>query len=631
MQASRPSFCLSPPPAPAWDSNQCSLFAANGVPMSSSAADDALRKRVANLLATAHVPAAHRTVCAAHLCKDAPLDPALALWLGAPGRAQRWASLWNAFAADDLMAARVRAQARRLLDYAQATRCWPRSARSALRLQRNASGAFDHAWLPPVPPRLRALRHVLLPIVMATRAQLYEALALPVRETRNGAVRSVEVLGSFRLHFDFERRNIHVEERGDSGWIAAPENNADLVEPLPTAAWCTRFVQNLRQPLRVALGAAWDDREMAQAAFGWIATVAQELAVRSRLLDRVREQIRDAYPCDRQVIHDVRACLIDLRARQGLSVRTYVWAWRNAAILRRRVGESPQLAAAWGLALRLGLLDARDDYDRLRDLLRERGITPAGWQLLRRYGRLLYRPLIGPQRNLRAEFADLCRYLRLLQRAQSRAPMPYPLVQALFAPHWFAAELDPAELPLGLIRGAIERVNGELPLGGLDAFIEHEFVPVISWLARARPALDAHQQRAPWTWYIARYRQWSEFERQQRKAQRWSHGLDGLRWRRFDIVPIRDSATLWSDGEQMRMCLSCYASACAAGQYLVYAVRAGGRQRPIAHIGLRIGANGAVTLDQVRGFANARVEPALEEFATRLAGMHSGTAMHVPT
>ena len=148
------------------------------------------------------------------------------------------------------------------------------------------------------------------------------------------------------------------------------------------------------------------------------------------------------------------------------------------------------------------------------------------------------------------------------------------------------------------------------PLGGARRILRARIRAGARSAARARPLLDGNQQVAPWSWFIERYRQWSEHERLQREGQRWTHGIDGIRWRRFDIVPIRDSATLWKEGEQMRTCLSRYAAACAAGAYVIYSVRAGNRERPVAHIGLRIEEEGWATFDQVRGFANAEVERA---------------------
>ena len=91
------------------------------------------------------------------------------------------------------------------------------------------------------------------------------------------------------------------------------------------------------------------------------------------------------------------------------------------------------------------------------------------------------------------------------------------------------------------------------------------------------------------------------------------------------MQPIRDSATLWHDGERMRTCLTTYANECANGRYLVYAVRTPGRPQPVAHIGIHLHEDGTGHLDQVRGFANRGVEPALIEFGKRLARMR-----HVP-
>ena len=623
---STPSFRLTAPAAPAWDAEQRSLFSAGGLPIASPTAAASLRSRVMDSLKAARVPATLRPAFCDAVCDAHPLDPALMLWLGAPGRSRRWRAQFDAFdaAGEYLSSAAVRARAQTLLVRARATRAWPRRAITVLRRQRTDAGAFDLSTFPPLPPRLRPWRHALLMVALQARAMLYEAFAQPTHSSSTAHSHAVAVLGCFRLTFDLARRDIHVERMNPSGWVEA-NATADVLRPLPDDAWCRGFALQMGGEVRMSLGATWSDDRIRKEAFSWLAEVVRQLSARSGLLEHVRDRIRGAYPCSAQVINDMRACTIDLRYRQGLSTSEYVWAWRHAEILRTRVAEAPQLAAVWGLALRAGYLAVTDDFDALRKLLHVRDVTTAGWRLLIRHARLLYRPLVSSNPDPKYGFAELCRYLRLLQRAQWREPMPFALIKALFAPHWFSRNLDPAEVPLGLVRGAIDRLKGAMPLGEQDAFIEHEFVPVLGWLARARPELDANQQRAPWRWFLARYRQWCEIERRRLSGQQWTHGIDGLRWRRFDIVPIRDSATLWLDGEQMRMCLSAYTNACVEGRYLVYAVRARGRERPVAHIGLHVDCDGKARLDQVRGFANSPVEPALGLFAQRLAGMHPGS------
>lgn len=624
---STPSFRLTAPAAPAWDAEQRSLFSAGGLPIASPTAAASLRSRVMDSLKAARVPATLRPAFCDAVCDGHPLDPALMLWLGAPGRSRRWQAQFDAFdaAGGCLSSEAVRARAQALLVRARATRAWPRRAITVLRRQRTDAGAFDLSTFPPLPPRLSRWRHGLLVVALKTRALLHEAFARPTHSSSSPRFHAVAVLGCFRLTFEPARRDIRVERMSPSGWVDA-HATADVLRPLPDDAWCRGFALQMGGEVRMSLGATWSDEFIRAEAFNWLTEVVRQLSTRSALLDHVRERIRAAYPCSARIISDIRACTIDLRHRQGLSTREYVWAWRHAEILRTRVAEAPQLAAVWGLALRAGHLAVTDGFDALRKLLHVREVTTAGWRLLIGHARLLYRPLAPSTSDPKHGFAQLCCYLRLLQRAQWREPMPYALIRALFAPHWFSRQLDPDQLPLGLIRGAIERLKGAMPLGEQDAFIEHEFVPVLGWLARTQPLLDDNQQRAPWRWFLARYRQWCEVERRRLSGQQWTRGIDGLRWRRFDIVPIRDSATLWLEGEQMRMCLSAYTNACVEGRYLVYAVRARGRERPVAHIGLHIGADGKARLDQVCGFANSPVEPALRLFAQRLAGMHPGTS-----
>lgn len=614
-----PSFELTHPNLPEPDPEQSTLFSPAGVPMRDWLDAQSVRDRVGAFLSAMRVPGSHRRGYADHLCDGAWIDPGLVVWLGAPGRVRRWQGLVEAFEpeSDALMATRDQALA--LLETAQVMRGWPRAALLALKRQRPSGRAFDVAMFPPLPDRLGEWRHALFPLAMQARALLYSAFANPTEVRRGEDWSVVEVLGSFRLHFDWQRRFITVSQHSDSGFEFHRYAQADLIYPLRTDDWCRCFANRLRQELRVALGSMGSLKDIEEPAFEWLVLLVKRIAERSRLLDHVRGWIRDAYPFDRQVVRDLHACTIDLRRGRGLPSGEYIWAWRRAEILRQRVGEAPQLAPLWGLAMRLKLIGIEDDYHTLRRLVVERGLTAAGWKLLCRWSRMLFRPVNRPNGQLQIAFDDLIAYVRLLQRAHWSLPMPYWLVRALFARHWYNDELDVAELPLGLVRGAIDQARHVLPLGGLDAFIEHEFTPVLGWIARAQPMFDRNQQRAPWRWFHARYLQWCEKERQRITRIDWAHGIDGLRWRRFDVVPLRDSVALWQDGEAMRSCLSTYVSDCAGRRYIVYSVRAGGRPRPVAHIGLHLGEDGTGRLDQVKGFANSAVEPALVEFAKGLA------------
>ncbi|MFZ1724545.1 MAG: hypothetical protein WAT76_13075, partial [Dokdonella sp.] len=612
-----PSFQLTCPPPPAWDAHQGALFASDGRPTPSPSDEKVLQARVERLLDDVCVPASHRPSFMHALCAGVPVDPGFILCLSAPGSAERWQARVDAFDPSDESAASasVRARASALLRRAEATRSWPRSAITVLRRQRTESGAFDLATFSPLPPLLRPWRHILHTVAMQTRALLYDAFAKPADVSSRGKMCSVVVLGCFRMHFDFEARDIHVDQLGASRWNRVPNAIADLLQPLPNDAWCRGFALRLRRPVRVALGKSWGDDEIREAGFGWLADVVKKLTIDSGLLEHVRDLLREAYPCDPQIVRDALACTIDYRPHQGLTTQDYVAAWRNAEILRTRVAEAPELAAVWGLGVRAGYLKSHDDYDVLRRLFQSWEVTPVGWKLLIRHARQLYRPLIGSTSSAKGGLNTLACYVCLLQRIQSREPLPFPLAKALFAPYWFSEDLDLYELPLGLIRGATERIKGAMALGSLELFIEHEFVPVLGWIARAEPTFDSNQQCASWNWFFTRYQQWCKSERRKREDCRWESGIDGLRWRGFHITPIRDSVTLWSDGEQMRMCLNTYEEDCVMGRYIIYVVRAAGRMRPVAHIGLHLNADGTAEFDQVRGFANSPVEPALAQYA----------------
>jgi hypothetical protein len=614
-----PAFQLDPPCLPEPDPEQASLFSPAGAPMDDWLDALAVRKRVDALLAAARVPGSHRRGYAQHLCDGALIDPGLVLWLGTPGRLRRWRDQIDSLGAESGALVAVRDRARALLDYAMAMRNWPRAALLALKRQRPSGRAFDVAMFPPLPQRLGEWRHALLAVAMQARALLYAAFANPTRIEHGVGYCVVEVLGAFRLNFDWQQRFITVSQRHVSDYVCVRYAQADLLAPLPSDDWCLPFAYRLRQDLRTALGWAWAHEDIEGPAFTWLTEVVKQIARQSCLLDHVRAHIREAYPTDRRVLHDLRTCTIGLWRGRGVRSGHYIWAWRHADLLRQRAEEAPRLAPLWGFAVSLKLIGVRDDFHMLRRRLAESGVTTAGWKLLCRGSRAVYRPFNGMGTNPENTWENLIAYVRLLQRAQATEPMPACFVRALFARHWYVETLDVAALPLGLVRGAIAQIRRTLPLGELDAYLEHELTPVLGWIARTKPVFDSNQQRAPWRWFHARYLAWCEKKRQTVHKVDWAHGIDGLRWRGFDVVPLRDSTTLWQEGETMRTCLHTYVEGCASRAYIIYSIRAGNRPRPVAHVGLHLLADGTAKLDQVKGFANSAVEPALLEFAKRLA------------
>ena len=387
-----PAFQLTHPSLPDPDPEQGSLFSTCGSPMPAFVEAQALRDRVRAMLAAADVPASHRAGYLQSSVRwglDRSAPGALAGRTGA--HAARWLDLVAqlADAADSPIGPSVsdpaRTRAIALQRYAQATQAWPRAAIHALQRQRSASGAFDLAMLAPLPEGLREWRHALLPVAMQCRALLYAAFAQPTQLKRGRGFRNIRVLESFSVNFDFRRRFVIVAARGPSGFTFPRYAQADLLEPLPGDEWCRCFGNRLRQELRVALGAAWTVQHIEDLAANWLTDVVKRLAERSQLLDHVRMLIRDAYPCHRQVVHDWRLCQIDRRPGRGMLSGEYTWAWRRAETLRKRVVENPQLAALWGLAVRVRHIGAEDGYDALRRQARLHGITPAGWKLLCRH------------------------------------------------------------------------------------------------------------------------------------------------------------------------------------------------------------------------------------------------------
>jgi hypothetical protein len=607
-----------------WEGDEQAEPIPNTKTASSQSELEVLEASASRLLDAFRMPAPYRTQFKQALCEGVPIDPGYILWLSAPGRAKRWRDAVEGFDPSDqsMDSATIRTRARALLVRAEITRTWPRSAITALRRQRSESGDFDLTTFPQLPSDLHPWRDALHAVAMTIRALLYDAFAKPANVSWSGQVCSIVVVGCFRLRFDFEARDIHIDERDASGWKHLPGSSASLLQPLPADVWCQDFALMLRERVRSTLGTSWTKKKMRNACFIWLTEVVKQLAANSKLMEHTRDLLRQAYPISEQIVGNALSCRMDPGRHKYFTSLEYVDTWKNAEIVRTRIAEAPELASVWATAREAEYLRFTDDYGALRSLFQRWQVSPAGWKLLVRHGRQLYLPMIGTSRSAKNMLGALVSYVRLLQQAQCREPVPVPLVKALFARHWFSSDLDLEILPPGLIRGATERYGSAGSPRAKKHFVDHEFVPVLGWIARAKPTFDKNQRRASWNWFFAHYQKWSETERRKRIGRRWATGIDGLRWRDFHVTPIRDSVTLWHEGEQMRMCLNQFEMDCAKGRYIVYAVRATDRARSIAHIGLELRRSGRFELDQVQGFANSPVDLGLRAYAKKLPDLH---------
>jgi len=479
---------------------------------------------------------------------------------------------------------------------------------------------LDWNQLPPLPDALAAQRDAMALVASSVIDHLYAALSLPAKRSRHDGVDTVEVLGYFRLHFDAGRRDVRLE----GVWRPLVGGTVDLLDPLSSDAWRRIFAERFLPDLHRHFQHLDDVEALTDLALGWLGDLVERLAEESGLLDHARAELRKAYPLDEAVMRDLTACTLTWPSNtmSSLSMHRYAWAWRHAEVLRQRLRDSATLAPLWALVAWLGMIDASSDYDVMKALFEERGIRESGWRLLRDHRDLVCAPIARPGRPRRGDVIALCNYVCMLQKAQLSSPMHPDLARAFLANHWFGRGLH-RRLPIGLVRGAITRFD-ESHGQDKELFLHHELPGVLGWLARARPALDANQKRAPWSWFLQRSRDWDGAECHHREGTSWTHGIDGLRWNGHAVVPIRDSLTLWQEGQRMRLCIAQYEDICADGEYVLYRVmpmEAG--DKPLAVIGISFDARGTAGVEQVRGFANGPVDAAIERYAQHVADLHN--------
>lgn len=505
---------------------------------------------------------------------------------------------------------------------------------------------FDPAMLPPpavkLPCRLglppQHLRAVHWPALLEACAdRVAHAIAHPVAMEEVGGVRRVCVMGETLIE---QRRDgqvfayqwvLHpVEESADGAWHLplpelgeVPPEDGDLDGIPYKQAWISGYLDGLRQALEIQ----WPSRQDIEPYLDWVRLRLLRQYWTADIQQRVRATIADALALDPAVLRRARRAFPN---EDGTPTSTYAY---NMALWRHRhwprlQAESPQWLPLFSQLWR-DLPMEGDPIGNLHALLMNEGVTPAMWRLLHREGTAWLLPLrryYGKPMRFWGQAA-----IRLLRKAQlfgtSALPPMWMLREVLNLDgypdrpisRYRAYQTDPGDEALLARLGqwvaeASNAADGELVL----AQLRERLHLILAWaLAHPDYVRSRAMRHVTLDGLWKRALDWEELRAARaRQEPAWPLPFDmqdvvrhGLR------LQVLDSRwALLEEGRMMRHCADMYADRCERRRYVMLSVRRVETNARVATVGM-IWERGSVQLDQVTGFANSGVSPAVRAIA----------------
>lgn len=248
------------------------------------------------------------------------------------------------------------------------------------------------------------------------------------------------------------------------------------------------------------------------------------------------------------------------------------------------------------------------DAGKLKNCLRHLGMSSRTFKLYAEYGDALIRALgsrwLSPDQP-EESLANAIAYLRLLNGCELDIAPPRELVAAM--QNCIPSGEPISAIPVAVFRGAWRALaQAEYRGVSASAFIEDEFIPVISWwfTKRASVELDHLQAKSGWPWLRGR---WTEARKRRSlppKGTEWSAPLRSAEVGHLRFLPLRSLSALRDEGEVMRHCVADLADCCRKGCIHVFSVRDARTLERVATLALQ-GRGSTWTVVDLKGEENA--------------------------
>lgn len=367
----------------------------------------------------------------------------------------------------------------------------------------------------------------------------------------------------------------------------------------------------------------------AQAWTDWALGTFRRQLPRWLVLRLLRREIPDALALDPWALKVAARLPRSAMPGSAMPLGAYNRVLRHRAAFEALMADAPALVPVFGALLDApGFPSGGEPLARLRQYLRDQGLSPRAWRLVAHAdGRLLVPLSRFYQGDVAAAAVE---HLRVLDRLKIRRQPPRWFVERLLtalgaAPDRVGDHVD----EMGHAMTVWPHLGRVAPLAATPT---QELIAdvdlVLRWVvAEGRNIeLDERQRRAGWRWLVRQARRW-DGERRGRSTldpQPWPVPFDRQAIDGWEFIALDSEVRLWEEGQAMRHCALDYADHCRESTTLMVSLRRDGRR--LATIELQAQPGVGWRVGEVRGFANVKVKSTTFQAAIALAAWLSSAA-----
>lgn len=251
----------------------------------------------------------------------------------------------------------------------------------------------------------------------------------------------------------------------------------------------------------------------------------------------------------------------------------------------------------------------------LKTLLTQHGVNSRGWRLYLDHGDVLFAPLVPYWFDLHGkgqESAVATGWLRLLQSCEMDVLPPPELVASIA--HWKVPGNQLEAVPPLFLRAAWKSsAAAQYSDDGIDDFIEEQLIPLAQWFfgSGAHKSIDSGRMKAGWE-SLKRLRYESvAAEAQKLGTDEWPPIVRKFESGPYRMLALSSESQLREEGEQMRHCVGTYGDNCRYGPLRIFSVQYKKTGTRVATLSIKETEPGSWVFDQLKGPANAEVDPSL--------------------
>jgi hypothetical protein len=422
-----------------------------------------------------------------------------------------------------------------------------------------------------------------------------------------GDLRSVYLWGLLRISTYENGRKLDARWTDEGMNTRAPLMWANLRRPISVLRWVDAFEPLIEAAYR-ARGWRFHRPESLDR---WIRLSLGSTFRKSVDFRALRRSVLEFLSLDRLTLSIANRVFTD----SAIPSELFNWVARNAQALALPAIERPRLLPfLWILSHTAAKYSGGDPIEAAERIFTDAGIERAAFRKLEAWGWEGFSAAIS-----QAEFMDcketVAKLANSLHRLGIREEPPELFMQIA------GANLD-GPLPDWYLRALYEEcLDDDAVYRLIDG---HELQRSRNWLRLARPAPDANQRRAGWSW-IAAQSAGEEFESEDGISSTWpvhcADHVDGI----HQVVAIRNIDALREEAAAMKNCLAQFHLACAEGMAVIFSIRVVETGERVACMSAirRADAGGAQhwALGQLSGRRNTHVdelEPLAERVVRRL-------------